>query len=205
MSESLAERVRTATETELGRLSGDKVLLGATGASLDRADVLGAIRRALGTAATETTAWQNDVEDDVEAALGLAVDGFEAAEATLATAANGDVPDGPVVLALGSPPTALELAGAGCIGAPLVLDGLLLQGVSFFVNEADPDLADRCRSVREELSATRETAGDRLAAACTDEADDAAVVSGGVGAIEASYERYVALVTELGLDPKPIC
>lgn len=205
MSESLAERVRTATETELGRLSGDKVLLGATAAQLERGAVVGALRRALQAAAKEATAWRSDADGDVRMALDRAVAGFESGESELAAVVDGDPPEGPVAIAYGAPTLTLARAGAACVGAPLVLDGLLLQGVSFFVNEADADLADRCRAVRSGLEETRHDAGERLLAACTSEDEETAVVAGGVAAVEASYEQYVDQVTDLGLDPKPIC
>jgi hypothetical protein len=205
MDESFEDAVRAACTTELDRLSGDKVLLAATDATLERAAVLGALRRSFGRAAVQSEAWSRTAEAPVGAVLAEAADGFGAAGADLAEDAASDPPDGPTVLTLGDPQGALARAGACCVAVPLLLDGLALQGVSFFVNEADTSRADRCRAARDALDEIGDDATATLAEACADEADRSAVVDGAVAAIEASYATYVESLEDMGLDPKPIC
>jgi hypothetical protein len=212
MTETVTEQVRAAAGTELDRLAGDKLLLAATGATLEDAAVLGALRRALRTAADASAAWAGDAPDPVADALAEAGEGFEAAQGVLdddggepgAEGAN-EGSDAPSSLDLGDPATPLERAGACCVGAPLVLDGLALQGVSHFVNEADAAEADRARAARSEIDAAREDATATLVAACAGEDDTEAVVAGAVGAVEASYEDFATEIEAMGLDPKPVC
>jgi hypothetical protein len=219
MDESFEDAVRAACGTELDRLSGDKVLLAATDATLERAAVLGALRRSFGRAAAQSDAWATSAEEPVGSVLAEAADGLSAAGVALAEdvtePAEGEAdvaedtasapPDGPTVLTLGDPQVPFARAGACCVAAPLLLDGLALHGVSFFVNEADTARADRCRAARQAVGEIGEKTTAQLADACADEGDRTAVVDGAVTAVEASYATYVEILGGMGLDPKPIC
>ena len=210
MTESFDDTVKTACGTELDRLAGDKVLLAATDATLEEEAVVAAIRRPLQVTAERAEDWAGVAEGEAASALEGIAAGCREADRAVRSAPDAEQPpeappDGPTMLALGEPETALARAGACCVGAPPILDGLGLQGVSFFVNEADTAGADRCRAVREEIRTARETAAEHLHAACADEADREAVVAGAVAAVEATYDRYAEALAGMGLDPKPIC
>lgn len=203
MDEPFAERLRAAAGTKLDRLSGDKVLLAATAATLEDDAVVGALRRTLAAASERSERWGETSDGEVAAALGTAAAAFREAEDDLD--ADGEAPDGPTLLALGDPDGPLARAGACCVAAPPLVDGLALQGVSYFVNEADTAAADRCRAVRGTVRDGGESATETLAAVCDSGADREAVVDGAVGAVEATYDRYARTLDGMGLDPKPIC
>lgn len=203
MDEPVTQSVQAACGTQLDRLSGDKVLLAATGATLEREVVVGALRRGLREAADWGETWAMEADDTVAPILQDAAEGFQAADDTLA--GGGDPLAGPTLLAHGDPESGLARSGACGVAAPLVLDGLGLQGVSFFVNEADTARADRCRAVRDTLAETRETVTTALESVSEDEADREAVTRGAIAAVEATYARYVETLEEMGLNPKPIC
>lgn len=202
----LRNRVESATETELGRLRSDKVLLAATGADISTGTVVAVIDATLGAYASSLEQWAGETEE-----RGLA-EAFETAAASVAAArdpfagddAIGAAPDRRL-LAFGDPASARERAGAGLIAAPAIVDGLGLQAVSFFVNEADRERADRCRALRSTVTTLRDDAGASIEAVCDAEAAWAAVETGAIGAIEASYRVYVDVLGEMGLDPKPVC
>jgi hypothetical protein len=103
---------------------------------------------------------------------------------------------------LGDPADDAARAGAGLVGLPLVLDRLLLQAVSYHVNEADHAAADVVRDLRETVADARDGDAERVAEA-TD--DHEAAVGGAIGAIEAAYAEYADRLEAMGLDPRPIC
>lgn len=200
---ALVDRVRAETDTELSRLGSEKVLLAATNAQLEPDAVAGVVVGALASAADRLDEWTRAADDAALAdAMADGADRFgslraEAAEAWPAAdaAADGVLGD------LGDPAGDAARAGAGLIGAPLVLDRLLLQGVNFHVNEAEDAAADRVRELREEVEGVRADAAGPL----VDRPDAEEAIEGAVGAVEAAYAVYASRLEAMGLDPRPIC
>ena len=201
--ESLLESVESATETELSRLGSEKVLLAAIGARLEADAVAGVLAAAFDGGREHLEAWAAEADGDLAAAV---ADGAERS-ATL----HGEVVDAwpdadgdaeALLRDLGEPADDAARAGAGLVGLSLVLDRLLLQAVSYHVNEADDAAADVVRDLRETVADGREGDAERVAEA-TD--DHEAAVGGAIGAIEAAYAEYADRLEAMGLDPRPIC
>jgi len=88
--------------------------------------------------------------------------------------------------------------GAGLVGLPLVLDRLFLQGISFFVNEADEARADLFRDLRETTDGIRDSAADL-------DVDEERARNAASAVVTAAYDEYVDRLEAMGFDPKPIC
>jgi hypothetical protein len=190
------EAVRAANGTALDRLGSEKALLALTDARLETPAVLEATGAVLATARATLADWAADGEAEVAAALGEAADTLADATDRIADSLGTDLPgDSPFLSLEGT--TAEERAGAGLIGVGLVLDRLCLQGVSFFVNEADETRADLFRELRAD-------AEHLLGLAEGLDLGEAAVGAAGA-VVEAAYEEYVTRLEEMGFDPKPIC
>jgi hypothetical protein len=201
----LRDAVEAETATELERLGADKVLLAATGADLSTPAVVTALDAALARQQRALEDWADAASDDDLAAT------FEDVAADVATAREPfaddvrDDADVEVLLDLGDPAGDYSRAGAGLVAAPLVVDRLALQGVSFFVNEADTAGADRCRALRTAMEDLRSHTDPALEGACTSDGAWERVEAGATGAIAASYQRYASVLEGMGLDPKPVC
>jgi hypothetical protein len=197
--EEVITTVRDEQATELDRLGSDKVLIAATGATLEADAVREAAASREHTLATALDAWADETDGAVGTAFAEAADA--AAERAVAVdAAPGD-PD-----AFGEYLQQLDgdasRVGAGLVAAALVLDRFYLQVVSFFVNEADEagaDLARDLRSGASDLQVARNALG-ALPEGDREAARDAAIEGVGV-----AYAAYADALAELGLDPKPIC
>lgn len=205
---ALLDSVRTGTETELDRLGSEKSLLAATEARLEPDSVLVTAAATLRTARDTTAEWAEAATDEAAAdALETTAhtfgEGFDRVTAEL----EGDGED---VAALDAPFLALDAEGdierlaAGTIGVALVLDRLLLQGVSFFVNEADSPRADLFRDLRGDTDAVLATGQSALDDCCTGEDWDRAETAA-TAVIAAAYDDYVDRLEAMGFDPKPIC
>jgi hypothetical protein len=191
-----ADRVETECETELSRLGSEKLLLAATGADIQAATVAGALAATAGEAAVQLEAWAETADDAAASVLADAASTYEAIHET--TLEAWPEADGESLVELDGPDGDWDRVGAGLVGVGLVLDRLLLQAISYHVNEANAGAADRLRGFRDEV----ETVVDRAESV---DGDRVAVVAGGVAVVEAAYDRYATRLDEMGLDPKPLC
>ncbi len=199
------ERVESAMDTELTRLGSDKVLLAATSANLATGPVLAALDSALNRHHAALTTWAaTEPQQDIGDAFDEAAQTVASARVTLGAeeSAEQTVVD---LVQFGDPTDDFERVGAGLLAGPLIVDRVCLQAVSFFVNEADREHADRCRSVREQLGAVVETELPAATDACQERSEWEAIETGAIAAIEASYTVYADTLGQMGLDPKPVC
>jgi hypothetical protein len=205
---ALLDSVRTGTETELDRLGSEKSLLAATEARLEPDPVLVTAAATLQTARDTLDAWADDATDEtatetLETVAETLADAFDRVTAEL----EGDGDD---VTALDAPFLVLDAEGdieriaAGAIGVALVLDRLFLQGVSFFVNEADSARADLFRDLRADTDTMLAAGQSALDERCVDDDWDRAERAA-VAVIEAAYDDYAERLDAMGFDPKPIC
>jgi hypothetical protein len=196
MTATVVERVRVETETELDRLGSEKSLLALTEARLESEPVLRATGGTVATARATVEDWAADAGGPTADALARAADDLGDACDRVADALGADLPgESPFVTLAAAGDEAR--AGAALVGLPLVLDALFLQGVSFFVNEADERRADLFRELRE-------TADGMLALAADLDLGDPAVEAARA-VVAAAYEVYVERLEGMGFDPKPIC
>jgi 5S rRNA maturation endonuclease (ribonuclease M5) len=193
--DTIEERVRAEAATELERLGSDRGLIALTDADLSSETIRERLAGVLAGTADVYEEWAND-------------DAFTTATETTrtltATTSDTDIEpasDHPLVTALDGLEDHPERVGAGLIAVPLVLDGWVLQGVSFFVNEADESVADQFRAIRtglDEVMATGESA-------VGSEAERERATEAALALVEAAYEDYVETLDGLGLDPKTVC
>jgi hypothetical protein len=202
--EDLLGRVRTRTDTELSRLGSEKLLLAATDATLEPDAVAGALLTDIGAARDRLEVWGGRADAEaVAAALSDGAARVEHLEGTVAKAwPEATVEKEGLLANLEDPGSPSGRAGAGLLGLPLVLDRLLLQSVSFHVNEANTGAADRLREARDGLREIREEAVGSSVAATPN--PDAAVADA-VAVIAAAYDTYESRLEAMGLDPKPLC
>lgn len=195
---TLADQVRAANETELDRLGSEKALLALTDAHLDTTTVLERTGAALASAQGGLADLASDAEAEaVATAVTDARDALAAARDRVADSLDGEVPADSAFLALDAG-TDAERVGAGLVGLPLVLDRLLLQCVSFFVNEADTTRADLFRELRDATDAILDSAADLGV-------DEQAARTAASTVVVAAYEEYASRLDRMGFDPKPIC
>mgnify|MGYP000459968552 CR=1 FL=1 len=193
--DSIEDRVRAEAATELERLGSDRGLIALTDADLSAVTIRSRLAGVLVGVGTVYERWAS--EDDVFATAA------ESARGLAETAAPHDVDpatDHPIVTFLDGVDDRTARVGAGLVGVSLVLNGWALQGVSFFVNEADETAADDFRKIRTGLD-------DLLAAGEDTVADDerAVAVDAALDLIATAYEDYVETLDGLGLDPKTVC
>lgn len=194
--DSIEAHVRAEAATELERLGSDRGLIALTDADLSPAQIRTRIAGVLAGVAEYYERWASEDDDFATAAatartLAEAVAGeasIEAATAHPAVASLADFQERPA------------RAGAGLIGAPVVLDGWALQAVSFFINEADEEAADQFRAVRDGLDELIETGESALE---DDDREQAAKAA--LDLVTTAYEAYVETLDGLGLDPKTVC
>ncbi|MGZ0748613.1 ferritin family protein [Haloparvum sp. AD34] len=223
--ETFREQVESAADTELDRLGSNKLLLAVTGADLTTEAVL---RNAVAAerASRDTFAEWADAEadPDVRAVFERVADQerkhLERVRAELEAVVGGDVEvadgdgdddvtddaasDGAVHESLRERTDTVERVAAGLIGRGLVSLRTHTQYVSFFVNEADSTRADLFRELKADVEADVETGLELLAEHC-DEDDWQGAEAAAAATIDAAYEEYEAALTELGMDPKPVC
>lgn len=195
---TLADQVRTANETELDRLGSEKALLALTDAQLDTTTVLERTGAALASARDGLAALASDAEAEaVVTAVADARDALAAATDRVADSLDGEFSADSAFVALDAG-TDAERVGAGLVGLPLVLDRLLLQCVSFFVNEADTTRADLFRELRDATDRILDSAADP-------DVDEQAARTAASTVVTAAYNEYVSRLEGMGFDPKPIC
>ena len=190
--------VEEATTTERNRLGSDKALIAATGANLEADAIWAAAATRESGVADALDGWDADVD-----AIAGAFDSAATAARNRAERIDA-VPGDPDALSvhLDTVEGTVERVGAGLVAPALVLDRFYLQGISFFVNEADEGSADVVRELRSGAS-DLDPARDALAA--LDESGRETAREAAVEAVGVAYEAYASALASMGLDPKPVC
>jgi hypothetical protein len=206
--QTFVEEIRSDKRTELDRLASEKALLAVTRADLSAGTILETVALTLeGLRATlEEWAGETAAGPAREAfAEGVAALGEECERigAQLDAEPAGDPPAPvPTVREFEGTP---ERVGAAFVGHGLVFDGVLLQAVSFFVNEAERGRADLVRDLRSGASERVDEGGATLEAVCADADDWERADSAARAVVGAAYEDYRETLAGMGIDPKPVC
>ncbi|WP_396612667.1 rubrerythrin family protein [Haloferax sp. S1W] len=209
-ADSFREEVTAAKQTQLDRLGSPKLLLALTEADLSESAVLRAAAFSEHAARETFRSWADD-EADVRAKAAFektAEQEDEHLERVL-DALDEDIglPDepGPMHAYLRGRENTIERVAAGMVGRGLVSLRTHTQVISFFINEADPAGADLFRDLKSETEDTLTTGLNLLDELC--ESDDdwkrASMVAEYV--VQVAYDDYADGLTELGIDPKPLC
>lgn len=212
--EALVERLEERKATELKRLGSEKALLAATNADLEPGTVLGVLAREHAAARDTYRSWATDEGSDrareaFESAAEAEADRIDRLGTDPDTApdprSDPADPADPVHVALRDVEGTAERVAAGLVARPLVADRTLLQGVNFFVNEADRERADAVRSIRSEVGELPGEGAALLdAVAATDEEYERAL-SAAEAVVDTAYEAYASALESMGLDPRPVC
>lgn len=213
--ETFREQVESAAATELDRLGSNKLLLAVTGADLATETVLRSAVDAERASRDTFVEWADDesdpdVRDVFEAVAEQEREHLDRVRAELEEADDGtegddSASDGAVHESLRERTDTLERIAAGLVGRGLVGLRTHTQYVSFFVNEADTARADLFRELKTDVEEQVETGLELLGQRCDGDDDREAAKDAAVATIEAAYEEYEAALTELGMDPKPVC
>lgn len=204
----LVERVRESKTTELDRLGSEKALLAATRADLSDEAILETVALALGGLRATFSEWADEATAETASeAFGGAVtslgEEYDRVVAELDADPAGETPAPlPSVRSFDRPETRVA---AGLVGHGLVLDGTLLQAVSFFVNEADTRRADLCRDLRSGANGRVDDGATALDSLCVEQSDWDRAEAAACDVVEAAYRDYAETLGDLGIDPKPVC
>jgi hypothetical protein len=203
------ESVEAAKATELDRLGSSKLLIALTDADLSEEAVLRAAAFSESLARETFESWAADESDDEASAVFADVAAQEAEHYERVADALGDAVEpegvGPMHAYLRDRDDTVERAAAGLVGRGLVSLRTHLQVVSFFVNEADAAKADLFRDLRGETEESLSAGLDLLDSVCEDDADWERAAAVAEYVIQLAYDDYADSLTELGVDPKPIC
>ncbi|MFB6235143.1 MAG: rubrerythrin family protein [Halopenitus sp.] len=215
--ETFRAQVESAAGTELDRLGSNKLLLAVTRGDLTTETVLRSAATAERASRDTFAGWADDEADpDVKAVFERVADEERAhldrVQAELEAVVDGDDESdtekagsgGAVHESLRERTETVERVAAGLVGRRLVSLRTHTQYVSFFVNEADPTRADLFRELKTDVESQIETGLDLLVERCDDPDWDAAEEAA-LETIEAAYGEYESALTELGMDPKPVC
>lgn len=201
--ETLVERVSDDTDTELTRLASEKALLAATGARLEPdvvLELLADTERRLGTVYSD---WAGQAPTASETLSGAAERAAE--NASRLTAEQDSRPDVDGLVTTTEFEDIVAAVGGGLVGSSLVLDGLFLQAINFFVNEADEGRADLVRGVRTANDTRQADGAALLDTLCETDEDWTRAETTARDVIETSYESYVERLDAMGIDPRPVC
>lgn len=209
----LVETVRADRATELDRLGSEKALVASTAARLDRASVLDATVDAERRAAATLAAWAADEGNDAARAAFDRVAGQEREHAERAqdlldadaAGPDGDPDPDALHTHLRDLDSTAERVAAGLVARPLVSERSLLQVVNFFVNEADERAADTVRDLRSETQALVDDGAALLDSCCGDDDDWDQAREVADRTVAVAYAQYEDRLTEMGVDPKPVC
>lgn len=208
-AEEFVDGVEAATETELGRLGSQKLLVALTGADLDATTVLRAAAASEHAARETFEAWAADEADDAARAAFAEVAAQEAEhfERVVAELDGFEPPEeiDPMQAHLRGLDDTVARVAAGLVGRGLVGDRTHAQVVSFFINEADPSRTDLFRDLREETRAWVDRGADLLDAVCETDGDWNRAREAATAVVEVAYEEYAESLEGMGVDPKPIC
>jgi len=205
----LREAVESDKQTELDRLGSSKLLVALTEADIDETSVLEAAANSERAAERTFSQWADDEENDrareaFEAVAAQEREHYQRVAERLPE--EFDPADGgPMHSYLRGREDAISRVAGGMVGRPLVSVRSHTQVISFFANEADPETADLFRDLKGETEAVIEDGMDLLDDLCAD-ADDWERASATAGyVIQVAYDDYADSLTELGVDPKPLC
>ncbi|WP_440990889.1 rubrerythrin family protein [Haloarchaeobius baliensis] len=203
------ESVETAKATELDRLGSSKLLVALTDADLSEDAVLRAAAFSEYLARETFESWAADEPDDAASEVFADVAAQEAAHYERVVDALGEPVEpagvGPMHAYLRDRDDTVERAAAGLVGRGLVSLRTHLQIVSFFVNEADDRSADLFRDLRSETEDSLSAGLDVLDAVCKDDDDWERAQAVAEYVVQLAYDDYADSLTEMGVDPKPIC
>lgn len=204
----LREDVASERHTQLDRLGSGKLLVALTDATLDPETVLSVAADSEHAAAETFRTWADETE--VEPAR----EAFEAVheqerdhyERVVAHLADHDPPDagGPMHAYLRGLDGVIERVGAGLLGRPLVSTRSHTQVISFFLNEADTELADLFRDLDSETDTELEYGLDALDALCADSEDWESARATAEYTIQVAYDDYADALEGMGIDPRPV-
>jgi len=201
--------VESAKATELDRLGSSKLLVALTDADLSEDAVLRAAAFSEYLARETFESWAADETVDAANEVFADVAAQEAEHYERVVDALGDPVEpesvGPMHAYLRDRDDAVERAAAGLVGRGLVSLRTHLQIVSFFVNEADDRTADLFRDLRSETEESLSAGLDLLDAVCEDDDDWERAQAVAEYVVQLAYDDYADSLTELGVDPKPIC
>lgn len=213
---AVLDAVREDNDAALSRLGSERALVAITRASLERATVVETAAAAEARAAATFDTWAGDEThtDASEAFAAAAEQEREHVDRVAGVAEDASVDREPDPDALHEHLRGLDATidrvGAGLVGRPLVASRTLLQVVSFFVNEGESTAADVFRDLRVETDEQAST-GATIVVEIAEDADEepANVRDRAIAAadrtIEVAHEEYVTQLTEMGVDPKPVC
>ncbi|WP_323191812.1 rubrerythrin family protein [Halostella sp. PRR32] len=205
----LREAVENDKRTELDRLGSSKLLVALTDAELDESTVLTAAGNSEHAAERTFSQWADDEENDrartaFEAVAAQERDHYDRVAERLPDEFE-PVDGGPMHAYLRGREDAVSRVAGGMVGRPLVSVRTHTQVINFFTNEADRTTADLFRDLKEETRAVIDDGTDLLDELCED-ADDWERASATAGyVIQVAYDDYADSLTELGVDPKPLC
>lgn len=212
----VVDAVREETATELDRLGSGKALVAATDAQLETGRVLHEAAAGEARARETFERWADDEadEDAREAFADAAATEADHYERVVGVAAQvGDAPADADTMQTDPDAMHEHLRGlddtaarvGGLLGRSLAAERSLLQYVSFFVDEGDRTTADLFRDLRSDTDALVDEAADLLDEVCETEADYDRAHQAAVETVRAAYREYEASLTEMGVDPKPVC
>jgi len=201
----LVERVQAENRTAISRLSSEKALLAATEATLTAEAVVSVIATTEGVLQDVFVDWAERADSQTVAqAFDDAATSAGAHDETLRERVH---PQGDGTGIAQCPPVddQVEAVGAYLVGNSLVLDGLLLNGINFFINEADERGADTVREIRAAVDDRLDAGTATLTDCCSTDADWDRAAAAAVTVIDDAYDEYVRRLEAMGIDPKPVC
>lgn len=203
------EELETATETQLGRLGSNKLLVALTGAELDARSVLTVAADSEANAHATFGQWADDEPDEpvAEAFAAVAAQEAEHRDRVLDAIDGAYEPEtgGAMHSFLQGLDGTRERIGAGMVGRSLVSLRSHTQIVSFFVNEADTTRADLFRDLGNETEETLDRGLELLDERCESDEEWDTARAPAEYVIQVAYDEYEAALEQLGVDPKPVC
>ena len=202
-ADQLVDAVRDDQQTELSRLGSSKLLYADTRGEMEEAAVVAAAA-AREQAARDTFERYADVEGhqdaealyaDAAAAAGDRLDAMDADPADWTPAMHDALADADGTFArLGA-----------FLGWTLVEKKVMEQLTGFFTGQADPQTASTFRSAGGDVEALRERTESLLDEVCETDDDWETAQAQAIAVVAAAYEEYVAILEDLGVNPKPVC
>jgi len=207
-AQTFVDDVREDNRTALDRLASEKALLAVTGADISSEGILGTVASSLAGLQTTVEEWAAESTDPATRDLfeGTAAS-LEAQHERTVGELDGDPGGNPPVPipTVGTFEDPVERVGAAFVGHGLVFDGVLLQAVSFFVNEAETRRADLMRDLRSAASDRVDDGASTLDSLCAGDTEWSRAESAVTQVIDAAYDDYAETLDRMGIDPKPVC
>ncbi|WP_435363242.1 rubrerythrin family protein [Haloarchaeobius sp. DYHT-AS-18] len=203
------EAVESSKQTELDRLGSNKLLIALTDASLEEETILRAAAFSEYLARETFGSWADDEETDAarEVFESVASQEDEHYERVVERLGEAVEPDsvGPMHSYLRQREDTVERAAAGLVGRGLVSLKTHMQIIGFYINEPDEAGANLFRDLRRETEASLQKGLDLLDECCEDDEDWERAQMVAEYVVQVAYDDYADSLSELGVDPKPIC